>query len=253
MATRKKNTGTRPKVGRHVVLIADSDDRNVSHIAQLLDLFDCETMDADTAEGALHKAKEFGPALIIVSLDLPDLDDSKFFSRLKKTPATAHIPVIAIVNSGDQDQGDRCAKESVFACMSKPVDAGTLYSLVETAIEKNPRKTLRVRVVLPVKVHGSQYDALYGAYSLAISSGGMFLRTMSPAPVNTPLSLEFDVNGTSVIAEGVVIYNCQSGCGPDSEKGLGLRFVDIADKDRDLISEFVKKEVMKGIDATGTR
>jgi hypothetical protein len=78
------------------------------------------------------------------------------------------------------------------------------------------------------------------------------LHTMNPVAVNSEMSLEFDLDGRLISAGSVVIYNCQTGCGPDTETGVGLRFTDISSKDRSFISEFVKNEVMKGITSEGS-
>jgi Tfp pilus assembly protein PilZ len=104
---------------------------------------------------------------------------------------------------------------------------------------------MRVKAVLPVKVYGSAYDSLYGAYTLALSTGGMFLRTMNPVAVKSRITVELDLDGRSIPAETEVVYNCQ--VGPCGDSGVGLRFVDVAPRDRDVIRRFIKGEVLKGI------
>ena len=232
---------------RHVALVVDTDDRTIARLLRLLTRFDCQSLEAATAHEALVKAGQLTPSLIIASVDLPDMNIIEFIRRVKMNASTAHIPVVGLLTGADSDLGETCIRQGAAGCVFRPVEAEALYRTIEEALEKNQRKILRVRTVLPVKVQGSQHDALYGAYTLALSSGGMFLHTMNPVSVNSEVSLEFDLNGRLISAGSVIIYNCQAGCGPDAETGVGLRFTDISKRDRNFISEFVKNEVMKGI------
>ncbi len=238
---------------RHVVLVVDSDDRTIARLLHLLARFDCQSLEAATAHEALMKAGQLTPSLIIASVDLPDMNIIEFIRRIRMNPGTAHIPVISLLSGADSDLSETCIRKGAAGCVFRPVDAEALYRTMEKALEKNQRKTMRVRTILPVKVRGDQHDALYGAYTVALSSGGMFLHTMNPVTVNSEMSLEFDLNGRLISAGSVVIYNCQSGCGPDTETGIGLRFTDISNGDRNFISEFVKDEVMKGIASARSR
>ena len=238
---------------RNVVLVVDTDDRTIARLEHLLARFDCQSMEAATAHEALMKADQLTPSLIIASVDLPDMNIIEFIRRIRLNAGTAHIPVVGLLNGADSDLSETCIRRGAAGCVFRPVEAEALYRTVEKALEKNQRKTLRVRAILPVKVSGEQHDALYGAYTVALSSGGMFLHTMNPVAVNSEVSLAFDLNGRLITAGSVVIYNCQTGCGPDTETGIGLRFTDISKGDRSFISEFVKSEVMKGIASSGSR
>ncbi len=232
---------------RHLVLVVDHDDATKNRVSQLLDRFDCQSLEAATALKGLAKAAELNPSLVVISADIPDMNIFELIRRFSSNAATAHIPTVALVSGADRRLGETCMRQGAAGCLFKPVDAEALFRTLEAALERNSRKMLRVRTVLPVKVLGEQHDAFYGAYTIALSSGGMFLRTMNPLAVNSQISLEFDLNGRAIAAGSVVVYNCQAGCGPNDETGIGLRFVDISARDKKYISDFVKDELMKGI------
>lgn len=235
------------KTKNHFILVVDEEDNNLSCICLLLNRFHYQILKATTDKQALATATGLVPSLVIVSLDLPGMTGFKLIRKLRNTSSTSHIPVVGLIKQDNRELKDRCLEHGAVGCLSQPIEAEILYRTVQKAIEKNPRSSMRVRAVLPVKVYGKQCDSLYGAYTLALSTGGMFLRTMNPVSENTQISLEFDLNGRSIVAETVVLYNCQARGGPCEESGIGLRFVDIAPKDQDIIRQFIHNEVTKGI------
>jgi hypothetical protein len=77
----------------------------------------------------------------------------------------------------------------------------------------------------------------------------MFLRTVKTAPLNTKLTIRFELNGRAIAAESVVVYLCQAGRGPWQEPGMGLAFVRLAPGDRELIRRFIREQVLSSINA----
>lgn len=229
------------------ILVVDEDDNNLSSICLLLNRFHYQLLKATTDKQGFATAAGLVPSLVIVSLDLPGMTGFKLIRQIKDNPSTSHIPVVGLIREDNRDLKDRCLEHGAVGYLAHPIEAEALYRTVQKAIEKNPRSTMRVRTVLPVKVYGEQCDSLYGAYTLALSAGGMFLRTMNPVSENTQICLEFDLNGRSIAAETVVLYNCQAHGGSCDESGIGLRFVEISPKDQDTIRQFIHNEVMKGI------
>ncbi len=249
MADRGPHTSSASKTGRQIqtVLVVDDDQSSLSSLCTLLVRFGYQILKATTGKQAFATATTLVPSLVIISLDLPGMNGFKLMRQLRNNPGTAHIPFIGLIRQDDADLKNRSLEHGAAGYLSHPIDTELFYRTVQAALEKNPRSSMRVRTVLPVKVYGNAHESLYGAYALALSAGGMFLRTMSPVSVNSEISLEFDLNGHTVAAETRVLYNCQSGCGPDRETGIGLRFVEIAPKDQDSIREFIRSEVMKGL------
>ena len=240
---------TKPSYSREnkVVLVVDEDADNLSHISTLLVRFGYQTLKATAGRQGFATTTSLMPSLVIISLDLPGMNGFKLIRQLKNSPVTAHIPLVGLIRQDNRELKDRCLEHGAVGYLCHPIEPEMLYRAVQSATEKNPRTSMRIRAVLPVKVYSSQQDSLYGAYTLALSTGGMFLRTMNPVSANSEISLEFELNGRSIAADTVVLYNCQARGGPCEESGIGLRFVDISRKDQDVIRQFIKNEVMKGI------
>jgi CheY-like chemotaxis protein len=253
MAERKTKTPDRSNRAAHCVLVVDDDQSNLSYLCTILERFDYQTLKAAGDKQALATATGLVPSLVMISLDLAGMTGFKLMRQLKNSPATAHIPFIGFIRQDSRELKDRCFEHGAVGYLCQPFEAEILYRNVQKAIEKNPRSSMRVKTVLPVKVYGNADDSLYGAYTLALSTGGLFLRTMNPVSINSEISLELDLHGKSIAAETVVVYNCQAGCGPDRETGIGLRFVDISARDQDIIRDFIKNEVMKNIPPGNTQ
>jgi CheY-like chemotaxis protein len=231
---------------RNFALVVDRDRNNLSYLSKLLARFHYQCFKASSGAEALQSAAVVAPSLVMIALDLEDMDSFELMRNLRQGAGMSRISLVGLLQREDQNLKDRCFENGAIACLTQPVDAEALYRTVQMAIEKHPRANLRVKTVLPVKVHGKQ-DVLYGAYTLALSTGGMFLRTMNPVPVNSEMSVEFDLNGRAIAADTVVVYNCQGRGGPCEEPGVGLRFVDISFNDRNIIREFIMSEVMKDL------
>ncbi len=69
---------------------------------------------------ALALAREYNPDAITLDIHLPDIDGWRVLERLKKDPATRHIPVYAI---STDDSRDRALMSGCLAFVSKPIQS----------------------------------------------------------------------------------------------------------------------------------
>jgi CheY-like chemotaxis protein len=229
------------------LMVVDSDADNLAYLCSLLQRFNYPSFSAATAQEAIETATTAVPLLIIVSLNLKDMDGYDFMQLLKEHPKTADVPLIAIHKQEAPNVRKRCLELGAVGCLYQPVSAETLYRVVQVAIEKNPRASLRVRTNQPVKVNDTRHDSLYGAYTLDLSEHGMFLRTVNPVSARSRLSLQLDLDGRLIAAEAEVLYNCKAGEEPYMEPGIGLKFTRIDPKDQERIRHFIMQEITQGI------
>jgi len=89
-------------------------------------------------DDALKLAAATRPDLILMDLSMPELDGWECARRLKQTPATASIPIIAL--TAHAMLGDR-AKALEAGCDdfdTKPVDLARLLGKIEALLARNP-------------------------------------------------------------------------------------------------------------------
>jgi hypothetical protein len=80
-----------------------------------------------------------------------------------------------------------------------------------------------------------------------LSEHGMYVRTLQPYPANTRLSVQIVIKGRPVPVEAEVLYCHKFGEGPFKEPGMGLKFVRVAPQDQQIIREFIREEIIKGM------
>jgi len=229
------------------LLVVDSDSNNLLYTSMLLKRFDYHTYTTRTAREALEMARVAVPSLIITALDLKDMHGLELMQHVKKNPSTADVPFIALRKAGEPIGETQSADVRAAEYLDQPVSAELLYRAVQAAVEAKPRSHIRIRTLQPVKVDDMPINDFEGVCTTELSERGMFLRTKSPAAVNTRLSIQIYLYGQIIVVEAVVIYSDGAGAGPYREPGMGLQFVRIAPKDQELIRQFIRNEVMRGI------
>ena len=229
------------------LLVVDSDANNLFYTSMLLQRFDyCISM-AATAEEALAMVSVAAPALVITSLDLKGMNGLEFMRRLGQNPGTAAVPVIVLTTQDDLIGDKRCREAGATDCLEKPVLAEQLFRAVEAAVETTPRMSIRIRTNLPVTVSNMPLVELEGACVSVLSEHGMFLRTLRPAPIDTRLSLQISLNDRVIALDAVVRSSYRTGGGPYNEPGMGLQFVRTSSQDQEIIRQFIRNEVTRGI------
>jgi hypothetical protein len=104
------------------------------------------------------------------------------------------------------------------------------------------RRYLRRDVTLPIKfeLDGESRSCL----TTTIGEGGMYLQSLLPPPVGTRLSLEFELlEGQVIKVTGEVRHSLSNNYG-SLPAGFGVQFLDLTEKDRNLILDFVNSEAV---------
>ena len=83
----------------------------------------------------------------------------------------------------------------------------------------------------------------------SLSEGGLYLRTVSPVPVNALVRLTLIVGDREIEATAVVLYSSEKVGGLHEAPGMGMNFTDISETDLNLIRDFIRAGVMRDIQA----
>src|SRR5580700_9430323 len=89
------------------ILIVDDNPSNLKLLRVLLMGEGFEVRSSQDANGCLEALKEFHPALILTDIQMPGMDGLELTRKLKASPETKAIPVVAITAyamSGDQQK-----------------------------------------------------------------------------------------------------------------------------------------------------
>ena len=107
----------------------------------------------------------------------------------------------------------------------------------ENERRKHPRRAFRQRI----DYKAGDGDFLY-EYITNISQGGIFIATQNPEPVGTTLALRFlgPDGEESLEVQGEVMWvNLADGGEEHPNQGMGIRFVNLSEEDKDTVSRLV--------------
>lgn len=107
--------------GEALVLIVDDNDRNRRLARDVLRFASMRTIEAATGAEGLSLAEEHLPDLILMDIRLPDMDGRTALLRLRATPTTARIPVVAVTSSAMMGDRERLLAAGFDGYLEKPI------------------------------------------------------------------------------------------------------------------------------------
>ncbi len=230
--------GVRDDGKKQYVLVVDADVNDRFYTCMLLQKFGYDVFSAQTAKDAIEFITVSSPSAILADADL---NGSTLYSWLSKDPRFFDIPLILLSwwpNPALEAQAD---KGGFVAYLRKPDNVEGFYQIVQIAIEKGPRRNLRIATHLMATLEDGQ-DGCEGSVTV-LSKYGAFFMTLKPRPVNAQIPLSFTIKDRIIKVEAVVLYTISFEDGPYKEPGMGLKFVKISRADRELIEHFMVEQL----------
>jgi HAMP domain-containing protein/signal transduction histidine kinase/DNA-binding response OmpR family regulator len=106
---------------------------------------------------ALTLTREYNPDALILDIHLPDIDGWRVLERLKKDPATRHVPVLVV---STDDARDRALSSGSLAFLGKPIQSkDVLDGLFDHVTDYLNRPTRHLLVVEPDPARREQVTA----------------------------------------------------------------------------------------------
>jgi len=116
------------------ILIVDDSPQVVDILSSALSNFNCRI--ALNGENALKIAlSDFGPDLILLDINLPDMTGFEVIQKLKNNPATEDIPVIFLTGYANLDSQIKCFELGGVDFISKPISIPVLLARVKNHLE----------------------------------------------------------------------------------------------------------------------
>ena len=225
------------------LLLIDSDPGNLFYLSMILQRMDYQISTAVNTEEAMTIANIIAPSLIITALDLESKSGIELIHQLKQNSSLARVPIIGICKRNDK-KGEKVFRElGVASCLIQPISAEDLFRAVQEAIENNPRSSIRIKAILPIKINGIPINSISGLSSVEISERGMFLHTTKPTPVDTTITLQIELNNKVINTEATVLYNSRTLGNSYHVPGMGLEFTRISRQDTEVIRQYIRDEL----------
>lgn len=238
-----------PESAKSYALLVDGYVRDLFTTGLILQRLNYDVFIANSGEDALKHIELALPDLVITELSLQNMSGLELLFHLKHNTATKDIPVLIHTAIGDAKREQHCKATGCAAFLKKPVDVDRLYSAIQEATETRPRRFIRLRTLLPVRIGGpTPRDAANSVeYITELSENDFFVRTLNPRPINAVLPVNLIVNSLPVKAAAEVLRTVTIREGVFKEPGMGMKFVELSDAHRELIRTYIKNNIMRDI------
>ena len=115
---------------RRKILVVDDVPQNRAMLLDSLETMGFEVAHACDGAEALTVAAWFQPDLIVMDLLMPVMDGYEATRRLRMSPQSADVPIIAMSASARADTQTRCREAGANAFIAKPVEETTLLNAI---------------------------------------------------------------------------------------------------------------------------
>lgn len=117
-----------------LVLLVDDDEMNRDMLGRRLTRRGYEVILAEDGAQALEVARARKPALILMDMSLPVLDGWEAAQRLKASPETASIPIIAVTAHAMSGDREHALAAGCDDYETKPIELPRLLAKIEALL-----------------------------------------------------------------------------------------------------------------------
>jgi two-component system cell cycle response regulator DivK len=104
-----------------VILVVEDNERNLKLLRDVLEYAGYEVRGARTAEDGITLAVSEPPDLVLMDLQLPGIDGIEALHRLRESPGTADIPVVAVTAQAMKEDRERALRAGFDGYVEKPI------------------------------------------------------------------------------------------------------------------------------------
>jgi CheY-like chemotaxis protein len=126
---------TPPRAGAstsRVIVYIEDNPRNIAFIEDLIgELASVKLLTAANAELGIELVRAQHPAIVLMDIHLPGMDGFEAMRRLRTSPDTSDIPVIALSAAGRVEEEKRIASSGFHSYFDKPVNVDALLKTLE--------------------------------------------------------------------------------------------------------------------------
>jgi two-component system, cell cycle response regulator DivK len=117
-------------VSEALILVVEDNVRNLKLIRDVLDFAGFEVVGASSAEEGIAIALERPPDLVLMDLQLPGIDGTEALRRLRESPRTESVPVVAVTAFAMKDDRERALIDGFDGYLEKPISVRALPAQV---------------------------------------------------------------------------------------------------------------------------
>jgi two-component system, cell cycle response regulator DivK len=124
-------------MANELILIVEDNEKNLKLVRDVLRHTGYQTIEAGTGEEGIRLAKERGPALILMDIQLPGMDGITALGQLRADPATRAIPVIAVTASAMTQDRKKIMAAGFDGYQTKPIRVREFVDVVRETLDRH--------------------------------------------------------------------------------------------------------------------
>jgi two-component system, cell cycle response regulator DivK len=105
----------------HMILVVEDNERNLKLLRDVLEYAGYDVRVARTAEDGITVALNEPPDLVLMDLQLPGVDGMEALRRLRESPRTMDIPVVAVTAQAMKQDRERALDAGFDGYVEKPI------------------------------------------------------------------------------------------------------------------------------------
>ena len=123
-------------MANELILIVEYNEKNLKLVRDVLQYKGYQTIEAGTGEDGVRLARERGPALILMDIQLPGIDGITALGQLRADPATRAIPVIAVTASAMTQDRKKIMAAGFDGYQTKPIKVREFMDAVRETLDR---------------------------------------------------------------------------------------------------------------------
>jgi two-component system cell cycle response regulator DivK len=124
-------------MANELILIIEDNEKNRKLARDVLQVKGYQTIESETAEEGLRLARERGPALVLMDIQLPGMDGITALGRLREDPVTRGIPVMAVTASAMTHDRQKIMAAGFDAYETKPIRVKEFLEAVRRLLDRS--------------------------------------------------------------------------------------------------------------------
>ncbi|HAX68824.1 MAG TPA: response regulator [Anaerolineales bacterium] len=116
------------------ILVVDDEPNNQRILTYTLNKAGYESTSVADGENTLRWLEVNTPDLAILDVSMPGMDGITLLQHIRAMPQYAHLPVIILTGSGDDDERIRAEKVGIQGFLTKPASSKTVLEVVASLL-----------------------------------------------------------------------------------------------------------------------
>lgn len=199
---------------------------------------------ARNGQEALEAVRRERPQLVFMDLFMPVMNGDEACRQIKSDPLLQETPVVMVTSTANPDDLKQCRGAGCDDIVNKPLDRHQILEVAARHLHLDGRQAPRIPARMRVSLTLDGEREVLANYSVNLSTGGIFLETDRVFAQDTPLHLDFILDGPQrrITCAGRIAWVNSPGSKlkPHLPSGLGIQFVGLRLEDVELLRQYIQ-------------